>query len=107
VGLGSDLEWHPLTHLEAKSISAYSRGERVLQSRRRRIAGRYHTHVNYDYHHRQFSRSFNSNGSALEDRLKFSTGVYYFVETGSDPLLVTFPSTFATLYIDKDHGRQQ
>jgi iron complex outermembrane receptor protein len=97
------LSWHPLAHLEAKSISAYHE-ESGFFNRDADGSPLDITHTsNYDYRHRQFSQELQLNGSALDDRLKFSTGVYYFAETGSDPLLVTFPSTFATLYIDKDH----
>jgi iron complex outermembrane receptor protein len=100
-GSAVTLSWHPLSHLEAKSISAFHE-ESGFFNRDADGSPLDITHTsNYDYQHRQFSQEFQLNGSALEDRLKFSTGAYYFVETGSDPLLVTLPSTFATLNLDK------
>jgi iron complex outermembrane recepter protein len=55
----------------------------------------------YAYRHRQFSEELQANGGAF-GRLKYALGLYYFHESGSDPLLVTFPSSFGTLYQDED-----
>jgi iron complex outermembrane recepter protein len=58
--------------------------------------------IDTDYQHRQFSEELQLTGSAFEDRLKFATGVYFFSETGSDPLIVAFPSSFGLLKIAED-----
>jgi len=97
------LSWHPRPNLELKSISAHHE-ESGFFNRDADGSPIDLTHTsNYDYQHRQFSQELQLNGSTFDDRLKFAMGVYYFVETGSDPLLVTFPSSFGTLYQDEDH----
>jgi iron complex outermembrane receptor protein len=58
--------------------------------------------IDTDYQHFQFSQEEQLNGSVLDDLLKFTTGVYYFSETGSDPLIVEFPSSFGLLNISQD-----
>ena len=101
-GTALTLGWHPVSNLEVKSISAFHQ-ESGLFNRDADGSPVDLTHTsNYDYQHRQFSQEFQFNGSTWDDRLKFAMGIYYFHETGSDPLLVTFPSSFGTLYQDED-----
>jgi iron complex outermembrane receptor protein len=96
------LSWHPVTDLELKSITAYHQ-ESGFFNRDADESPVDLTHTsNYDYHHRQVSQEIQANGSALSSRLKYALGLYYFHENGSDPLLVTFPSSFGTLYQDED-----
>ena len=95
------LAYRPQEGLELKSISAYHE-ESGYFNRDADESPIDLTHTSdYAYRHRQFSEELQANGSALE-RLKYAVGLYYFRETGSDPNLVTFPSSFGTLYIDKD-----
>jgi len=96
------LNWHFAPTVEAKSITAFHEEGGFFNRDADGSPLDITQTSNYDYQHRQFSQEFQLNGSILDERLKFATGVYYFVETGSDPLLVTFPSSFATLYQDED-----
>jgi len=57
------------------------------------------------YRHQQFSQELQLTGTLLDGRLKFATGVYYFRETGSDPLIVAFPASFGLLNISEDKVR--
>jgi iron complex outermembrane receptor protein len=101
-GSALTLSWHPMDALEVKSISAYHAESGYFNRDADGSPLDITETSDYDYQHKQFSQELQLNGSAVGERLKFSTGLYYFVETGSDPLLVTFPSTFGTLYIDED-----
>jgi iron complex outermembrane receptor protein len=58
--------------------------------------------IDTDYQHEQFSQELQLTGAALDDGLKFAAGLYYFAETGSDPLIVEFPSSFGLLNIFED-----
>jgi len=99
------LTLHPIEELELKAITAYHQ-ESGYFNRDADESPIDLTHTsNYDYHHRQFSEELQGNGSAFASRLKYALGLYYFRESGSDPLLVTFPSSFATLYQDEDRVR--
>jgi len=104
-GSALTLNWRFAPALEAKSITAYHTESGFFNRDADGSPLDITQTSNYDYKHRQFSQEFQVNGSVLDERLKFSTGVYYFSETGSDPLLVTFPSSFATLYQDEDRVR--
>ena len=101
VGTAMTLAWHPRTDLELKSISAY-RHTKGLFNRDADGSPIDITHTeNYGYRHEQVSEELQFNGKTWEDRLKFAMGAYYFTETGSDPLIVEFPSSFGILYQDK------
>jgi iron complex outermembrane receptor protein len=101
-GSALTLNWRLQPSLEAKSITAYHRESGYFNRDADGSPLDITQTSNYDYRHRQFSQEFQLNGSLLDQILKFSAGVYYFSETGSDPLLVTFPSSFATLYQNVD-----
>jgi iron complex outermembrane receptor protein len=95
------LSYHPVEDLELKAISAYHE-ESGYFNRDADESPIDLTHTsNYGYRHRQFSEELQANGSNWE-RLKYALGLYYFRETGSDPLIVTFPSSFGTLYQNRD-----
>ena len=95
------LAYRPVEDLELKSISAYHAESGFFNRDADESPIDLTETSDYAYRHRQFSEELQANGSAWE-RLKYSVGLYYFRETGSDPLLVTFPSSFGTLYQDKD-----
>lgn len=101
-GSALTLSWHATPNLEVKSISAYHEEGGFFNRDADGSPIDLTQTSDYDYQHRQFSQEFQFNGTGLGDRLKYSTGVYSFLETGSDPLLVTFPSSFGTLNIDED-----
>jgi iron complex outermembrane receptor protein len=61
--------------------------------------------IDTDYQHEQFSQELQLTGTALQGRLKFASGLYYFSESGSDPLIVAFPSSFGLLNIAEDKVR--
>src|ERR1700693_2561404 len=82
-----------MSALEVKSISAYHEEEGFFNRDADESPIDLTQTSNYDYQHRQFSEELQFNGSGFDDRLKYASGLYYFVETGSDPLLVTFPSS--------------
>jgi len=82
---------------ELKSITAY-----------RETSGRFSrdadgspfavTHTrNADYGQNQFSQEIQLTGSALNDKLKFASGLYYFDENGHDILTVDLPVLFGTV----------
>lgn len=101
LGTALTLAWHPQTNLELKSISAY-RHTKGFFNRDADGSPIDITHTsNYGYRHHQISEELQVNGSAFASRLKFAAGAYYFSETGSDPLVVEFPSSFGILYQDK------
>ena len=52
---------------------------------------------NFDYKQKQFSQELQLTGSAVDKRLKYVAGVYYFRETGNDLLNVTLPIAFGNL----------
>jgi iron complex outermembrane recepter protein len=100
LGTALTLAWHPQADLELKSISAY-RHTKGFFNRDADGSPIDITHTsNYGYRHEQGSEELQFNGKSLQDRLKFAMGVYYFTETGSDPLVVEFPSSFGILYQD-------
>jgi iron complex outermembrane recepter protein len=102
-GTALTLAWHPRADLELKSISAY-RNTRGFFNRDADGSPVAITHTsNYGYRHEQVSEELQFNGKALQDRLKFAIGAYYFTEKGSDPLVVEFPSSFGILYQDQAH----
>jgi iron complex outermembrane receptor protein len=92
-GTALTLSWHPVLTLEVKSISAYHEEEGFFNRDADESPIDLTQTSNYDYQHRQFSQELQFNGNEFDDRLKYASGLYYFVETGSDPLLVTFPSS--------------
>ena len=57
------------------------------------------THTsNYGYEHEQLSQEVQLTGAPWAGRVKYAAGAYFFHETGSDPLVVEFPSSFGMLY---------
>lgn len=100
LGTALTLAWRPQTDLELKSISAY-RHSKGFFNRDADGSPIDITHTeNYGYRHEQGSEELQFNGKLLQDRLKFAMGVYYFTESGSDPLVVVFPASFGMLYQD-------
>ena len=100
-GTALTLAWQVLPQMELKSISAF-RHTRGAFNRDADGSPIDITHTsNYGYRHKQYSQELQLNGSVWDERLKFALGAYYFKESGSDPLIVDFPSSFGILYIDK------
>ncbi len=100
LGTALTLAWRSQADLELKSISA-NRHTKGFFNRDADGSPIDITHTsNYGYRHEQGSQELQLNGKLLEDRLKFAMGAYYFHETGSDPLVVEFPSSFGILYQD-------
>jgi iron complex outermembrane recepter protein len=99
-GLGLTIEWDATDSLTLKSITSYRDSDgffnRDADGSPITLA---HTR-NYGYEHEQWSQELQLIGQAFEDRLKFAAGLYYFRETGSDPIIVEFPESFATLFQD-------
>jgi iron complex outermembrane receptor protein len=82
---------------ELKSISAYRRtnGSFARDADGSPLAV---THTqNFAYKQDQFSQELQLAGSALNDRLKFAIGGYYFDESGQDQLTVTLPVLFGSV----------
>ena len=52
---------------------------------------------NFNYDQKQFSQELQLTGDAIDNRLKYVGGVYYFRETGNDFLDVTLPIAFGSL----------
>ena len=52
---------------------------------------------NFDYQQKQFSQELQLTGDAIDKRLKYVGGLYYFRETGNDFLDVTLPIAFGNL----------
>jgi iron complex outermembrane recepter protein len=97
-GAALTLEFKPSDTITLKSITAF-----------RKTTGEFNrdadgsplviTHTsNYGYKHEQFSQEFQLVGTLLDSRLKYATGLYFFHETGSDPLLVELPPAFGTIF---------
>jgi len=59
---------------------------------------------NFDYDQKQFSQELQITGRALDRRLNYAFGVYYFDESGNDLLTVTVPAAFGLVrnftYVD-------
>ena len=51
----------------------------------------------FSYAQRQFSEELQLTGTALANRLKYTAGLYYFHETGHDPLNLTLPIAFGNV----------
>jgi len=99
-GTALTLEYDISDNFTIKSISAYRDTDgffnRDADGSPLRI-----THTsNFDYQHKQFSQEFQFIGASADNKLRYAAGLYYFDETGSDPLRVEFPEVFGTLFID-------
>lgn len=93
-GVSATIDAEITDTFRVKSISAYRRTDGAFN---RDADGTpfpiTETH-NYDYEHRQFSQEIQLIGEAIDDRLKWIVGGYFFTEQGSDPAFVDLPSSF-------------
>ena len=106
-GYGSalTLDFHVAPNLSVKSISAYHHENGTFARDADGSPITLTDNIDTDYVHQQISQELQLTGSALDELLKFATGVYYFRETGSDPLTVVFPASFGLLNIAEDRVR--
>ena len=106
-GYGSalTLDFHLAPHLNLKSISAYHHEDGTFARDADGSPITLTDNIDTDYQHQQLSQELQLTGSAFAEQLKFATGVYYFRETGSDPLTVVFPASFGLLNIAEDRVR--
>lgn len=99
-GAGLTLEYEASDALTIKSITAYRRTTGAF-ARDADGSPLTITHTyNYGYRHQQFSQELQFVGGLADDRIKYAAGLYYFHETGSDPLIVELPPAFGTIYQD-------
>jgi iron complex outermembrane receptor protein len=99
-GVALTTEYDVTDTLSIKSITAYRETDgsfaRDADGSPLTIA---HT-SNYGYEHKQFSQELQFVGTLADDRIKYAAGLYYFRETGSDPLIVNLPPAFGTIFQD-------
>jgi iron complex outermembrane receptor protein len=99
-GSALTLEFEASPAMTLKSITAYRQTEGSF-NRDADNSPLIITHtLNYGYRHEQFSQEFQVVGNLFNGRLRYATGVYYFHETGSDPLIVQLPPAFGTIFQD-------
>ncbi len=91
VGASLTLDWE-LGSMGLKSITAYRETEAAFFRDADGSPVVFAHTQNPDYQHDQFSQEFQLTGEV--DALVYAAGVYYFHETGSDPLLALFPESF-------------
>jgi iron complex outermembrane receptor protein len=99
------LDYHLTPDVTVKSISAAHRESGTFARDADGSPITLTDNVDTDYAHQQLSQELQLTGQACNDRLKYATGIYYFRETGSDPLIVVFPSSFGLLNIAEDRVR--
>jgi iron complex outermembrane recepter protein len=99
-GSALTLEYEASDALTIKSISAYRETDGSF-NRDADGSPLTITHTsNYGYRHKQFSQELQFVGQLIDNRLKYATGLYFFRETGSDPLIVELPPAFGTIFQD-------
>ncbi len=91
--------------LNLKSISAYHHEDGTFARDADGSPITLTDNIDTDYQHQQYSQELQLTGSVYDDALKYATGIYYFRETGSDPLIVVFPASFGLLNIAEDRVR--
>jgi len=95
-GAALTLDWD-LGFGELKSISAYRRTEGSFARDADGSPLAVTETSNFGYEQEQFSQELQLTGSAIQDRLKYALGVYYFDESGQDFLTVTLPVLFGSV----------
>jgi iron complex outermembrane recepter protein len=87
-GVSGTIAWQ-LDQIELKSITAFRKLDALFG---KGLEGSPHFLGFYqsDYRLKQFSQELQATGELLDGRLKFTGGLYYFKETGSETMPVTF-----------------
>jgi iron complex outermembrane receptor protein len=99
------LDYHLVPDIALKSITAYHRESGTFARDADGSPITLTDNIDTDYSHQQFSQELQLTGAAFADRIKYATGIYYYRETGSDPLIVVFPASFGLLNISEDRVR--
>lgn len=101
-GISATLDWSASETFNLKSISAYRKTDGFF-NRDADGSPVTVTHTsNFDYEHEQFSQEFQATGDLADGRLRYVTGVYFFTEEGSDPLIVPLSDAFGTVNIPQN-----
>ncbi|MEM1102967.1 MAG: TonB-dependent receptor, partial [Pseudomonadota bacterium] len=97
-GVSGTIDWDILDTFRIKSITAY----RDTQGSFNRDADGSPFSItetfNFGYEHSQFSQELQFIGEAVDDRLQYIAGLYYFSEEGSDPIFVNLPDSFGDVF---------
>jgi iron complex outermembrane receptor protein len=100
-GLGATLTWDISPTMEFKSITAYRKLDWIagmdLDGSPLSML-----HTSFEMIQDQFSQEFQLNGSAMDGKLNYTTGLYYFTEEGTLDDYVTFPAGFLQVYGPND-----
>lgn len=95
-GVSLVLDWD-LGWSQVKSTTAYRKTTGAFARDADGAPIDFATTNNFDYGQDQFSQELQITGTAVDDRLKYAAGVYYFDESGNDELIVTLPDAFGTV----------
>ena len=101
VGTALTLEYAVADSLTIKSISAYRRTKGSFNRDADGSPIALTETQNYHYRHRQFSQELQFVGDLFDKKLEYAAGLYFFRETGSDPVTVALTDVVATLYEDQ------